>query len=429
MTGFGAGPQGLRERRALGFGIRGGRLCDPVNIRFFSYFYPPCVGGGEVILQHQAEALARRGHAVHVHTTTYTNLNLKQRGESGTRVENGVTVHRHASFALPFRNPLEADAVTPGFLPDLARAADLFVCLGYPSLHLDALSARARLTRTPIVVQNYVTADFLNEILDSGAGLNKRVRAAYWRRWTRPQLARAAMVIADSPAAGRALTERLGLENVRVHIGMAVDPAEFEVPQAARAEVRARLGLGPDRLILAPSRLSKQKGADLLVRAFAPLARDGWRLVIPGAVNETDFATEVRALAAPLGDRVVFGPVARPELLALFREAEAVVLPSRGETVGGVVFEGMWCGALAIVSDAVEAARDDYLCHERNGLLVPGDDVEALRAALHRAMTEDLSGQRAAGRRMVEARFTWERSVDRLWKLYEEVIERRGTRA
>lgn len=393
-------------------------------IRYFSYFYPPCVGGGEVILQHQAEELARRGHDVHVHTTSYTNLNLRERGEAGVRAEGGVTVHRHASFALPFNNPLEADAVTPGFLPDLLGGADLFVCLGYPSLHLDALTARARLTRTPLVVQNYITAAFLREILAAQGGLTKRVRARYWRAWARPLLARASLVIADSPGAGAALRNELGLDNVRVHIGMAVDPAEFDgVTSVERAAVRARLGLGEDRIVLAPSRLSRQKGADLLVRAMAPLLGPGWRLVIPGAVNEPAFADEVRALAAPLGDRVVFGPVPRAELLALFREADVVCLPSRGETVGGVVFEGMWCGALAIVSDAVEAAREEYLRDGENGLLVPSEDVEALRAAVARAMREDLAPLRAAGRHMVESRYTWTRSVDRLWALYEEALD------
>lgn len=402
-----------------------------MKIRYYSYFYPPCVGGGEVILQHQAEELARRGHEVHVHTTTYTNLNLAERGEVGTHLERGVTVHRHSAFAIPFGNPFEADAVAPGLLLDVALAghaegdADLLICMGYPSLHLDALTARARLTGTPLVVQNYVTAAFLDEILAGVGGVNKRIRASYWRHWTRRALARASMVIADSPAACAALKDRLGLENVRVHIGMAVDPAEFDnVSAAARAAVRARLGLGADRLVLAPSRLSHQKGPDLLVRAMAPLLAgdrgEGWRLVIPGAVNEPAFAEEVRALAAPLGDRVVFGPVSRLELVALFREADIVCLPSRGETVGGVVFEGMYSGALAIVSDAVEAARDDYLCHERNGLLVPAGDIEALRAAVARGMTEDLSLVRAAGRRMVEMRFTWTKSVDRLWALYEE---------
>ncbi|MDP2307706.1 MAG: glycosyltransferase family 4 protein [Pseudomonadota bacterium] len=396
-----------------------------MKIRTFSYFYPPCVGGGEVILQHQAEELARRGHDVHVHTTTYTNLNLAERTAAGTTVEGGVTVHRHGSFALPFNNPFEANAVTPGLLRDVVAEADLLVCMGYPSLHLGALTARARLTGTPLVVQNYVTAAFLEEILAGEGGLNKRVRSAYWRHLTRRALARASLVIADSPAAGRALSERLGLGNVRTHIGMAVDPAEFDgVTREARAAIRARLGLGADRIVLAPSRLSRQKGPDLLVRAMAPLfaGTPGWRLVIPGAVNEPEFAAEVRALAAPLGDRVVFGPVSRPELVALFREAEIVCLPSRGETVGGVVFEGMYSGALAIVSDAVEAARDDYVCHERNGLLVPAEDVDALRAAVARGMREDLGPVRASGRRMVEMRFTWSKSVDRLWALYEEAL-------
>jgi glycosyltransferase involved in cell wall biosynthesis len=394
-----------------------------MRIRFFSYFYPPCVGGGEVILQHQAEALARRGHEVHVHTTTYANINLRQRVGPGDSVEGGVHLHRRASFALPFHNPFEQDAVTPGFVADLRAPADLLVCMGFPSLHLDALRVRARLGRTPLVVQNYITAAFLDEILAGEGGPNKKVRAAYWRRWTRPALAGARMVIADSPGAGAALRDRLGLPNVRVHIGMAVDPAEFDsVSQAARRDVRVRLGLGTDRLVLAPSRLARQKGADVLVRAVGPLLREGWRLVIPGAVNEPGFAAQVRALAAAYGDRVVFGPVSRPELVALFRESAIVVLPSRGETVGGVVFEGMYAGALAIVSDAVEAAREDYLHPGENGLLVPSEDVPALRAAVARGMTEELAAMRSAGRRMVEARFTWERSVDRLWALYEEAM-------
>lgn len=392
-----------------------------MRIRFTSYFYPPCVGGGEVILQHQAEELARRGHEVHVHTTPYTNLNLGERVAVGSSVENGVHVHRRASFALPFRNPLEKDAVTPAFFGDAWRAADLLVCVGYPALHLDWLLPRVKATKTPLVVQNYITAAFLDEILAGEGGLNKKVRAAYWRHWTRRELRAANLVIADSPGAAAALSSRLGLQNVRVHIGMAVDPAEFDaVTPTDRAAVRARLGLGADRLILAPSRVSPQKGPDLLVRAAGPLLREGWRLVIPGAVNEPAFAGEVRALAAPYAGRVVFGPVSRTEMVALFREADIVALPSRGETVGGVVFEGMYAGALTIVSDAVEAAREDYLKDGVNGLLVPSEDVDALRAAVSRAMTEPLRDVRESGRRMVAERFTWPASVDRLLELYAE---------
>jgi glycosyltransferase involved in cell wall biosynthesis len=299
-------------------------------------------------------------------------------------------------------------------------------------VHFDALSARASMTRTPLVVQNYVTAAFLDEILSGAGGWNKRVRAGYWRSWVTPRLRAARAVIADSPGAGRALAERLGLRNVQVHIGMAVDPAEFDaVDDAARAAVRVRLGLGADRIVLAPSRMALQKGADWLVEAAGPLLREipDWRLVMPGAVNDAAFAAQVRALAAPLGDRVVFGPVSRPELVALFREGDVVVLPSRGETVGGVVLEGMYAGAACIVSDAVEAAREEYLRDGENGLLVPVGDVEALRAALARALREDTTALRAAGRRMVAERFTWEASVDRLTALYAAAMQPEVARA
>jgi glycosyltransferase involved in cell wall biosynthesis len=213
---------------------------------------------------------------------------------------------------------------------------------------------------------------------------------------------------------------------------MAVDPREFDaLSPADGAAVRAKLGLGADRLLVAPSRLAAQKGADLLLEAVAPLLQGGaggWRLVVAGAVNEPDFAARVDALARPLGDRVVRTELPRAELCALLLEADIVCLPSRGETVGGVVFEGMYAGALCIVSDAVEAAREEYLRDGVNGLLVPALDVGALRAALQRAMTTDTSAMRREGRAMVDARYTWPRSVERLWTVYEEAVERAARR-
>lgn len=401
-------------------------------VRFFSYFYSPCIGGGEVILQHQAEELALKGWEVHVHTTPYTNLNLSTQVEPGSTMEHGVHVHRRRSFALPFHNPFEKDAVTPAFARDVLAHADLFVCVGFPSLHLDLLLAQALARGIPLVVQNYITADFLTEILAGVGGRNKRVRSQYWRTWTRRQLRLAQLVLADSPSAGRALAVELGLRNVHVHIGMAVDPREFQISPGEGAAVRSRLGLGASRLVLAPSRLSRQKGADLLLQAIGPLLLgpqrvDGdWRVVIAGPVNEPEFAVEVRSLAEPLGDRIVFTQLGRAELCALMLESDIVALPSRGETVGGVIFEGMYAGALAIVSDAVEAARDTYLRDGENGLLVPADDVLALRAALRRGMETDTSAMRAAGRAMVEGEYTWAKSVDRLVTLYGNLVAGRG---
>lgn len=411
-------------------------------IRFFAYFYPPCIGGGEVILQHQAEELARRGHQIHVHCTAYRDIACSSEAPAGDSVEGGVHVHRARSALLPFHNPLEKDAVTPGLIAACCLPADLQVCVGFPSLHLDALDARRRVRRRlgrpspPLIVQNYITADFLSEILDArspGArspdsrssnkpSINKRLRAAYWRRHVQGQLARADLVIADSPAAGAALSSRLSLNNVATHIGMAVDPAEFDaVTPAQIAEARAAMGLSADpaaRYLLAPSRISRQKGVDLLLEAAAPLLREDpcLQVAICGPVNEPEFAAGVRAQAAKIGAQAKIGELPRPLFVALMRGAAAICLPSRGETVGGVAFEAMYAGVPAVVSAAVEAAREDYLRDGSCGWLVPPEDPAALRAALAEILADGpgVHLRVGAARAMVERRFTWGASVDRL---------------
>lgn len=394
-----------------------------MRIRYFAYFYPPCIGGGEVILANQARILAGRGHEVHVHCTAYTNLDLSESLATGTSLEEGVHVHRGASWVLPFHNPLEKDAVTPAMLRESLAPSDLNICMGYPSLHLDACTLAKRLRGTPLVVQNYVTADWLDEILDGKGGLNKRIRSRYWHSWVRRELAHADLVLADSPLAAAGLRDRLGLGNAAYHMGSGVDPAEFEaVTPEQIASARATLGLGGDRLILSPSRISHQKGADLLVQAAGPLLEDGWRLVFLGPVNEPEFHDKVQALAAPYGDRVVFGRLQRPEFLALMADAEVICLPSRGEAGGGVVLEGMCAGRTVIASEGVEAAREDYLEPGVNGLMCPVEDVPALQQCLRHAMTQDCSAMRAAARDTVLSRYTWEASVDHLWSLWQGAL-------
>jgi glycosyltransferase involved in cell wall biosynthesis len=396
-----------------------------VIIRFYAYFYPPCIGGGEMILEQQARELAKRGHEVHVHCSPYTNIALTEKTEVGDTTENGVSVHRRRAIHVPFSNPLEQDMVIPAWAYEAFLPADMIVCMGYPSQQLDLLVLRKkRQPNLPLIVQNYVTADFLKEILAGEGGLNKKIRSRYWKTWVRRQLRKADLVVADSPAAAEGLRTELGLDNVICHIGMAVDPVEFDaVTDRQRRAARKALGLGTDKFILAPSRVSPQKGADLLVQAAGPLLKEGWRLAIVGPVNDAAFYEKVRDLAKPYGGRVHFGQLPREKFVSLLQESSIVVLPSRGETVGGVVFEGMYAESAVIVSDAVEAARDDYLQDGVNGLLVPAEDIEALRAALKKLMRRTPKKMIASGRKTVEDRFIWSKSVDSLWIHYKRVLE------
>ena len=81
----------------------------------------------------------------------------------------------------------------------------------------------------------------------------------------------------------------------------------------------------------------------------------------------------------------------------------------------------MYAGVPVVVSDAVEAAAQDYLRGDV-GILFPSENVEALRQALKDALVGHPE-RVAAARRLVQEHYTWKSSVDRLERLFAEARE------
>jgi glycosyltransferase involved in cell wall biosynthesis len=139
--------------------------------------------------------------------------------------------------------------------------------------------------------------------------------------------------------------------------------------------------------LTAVGRLVHQKGFDLLLEAFAPLAEKfpEWTLSIWGEGPEL---AELEAQRDRLGlkDRVRFcGLSARP---GAWREsADAFVLSSRYEGWGNVVAEAM-AAHIPVVSFDCDFGPSNLISNEVNGLLVPNGDVPALREALSRLMAD-----------------------------------------
>lgn len=147
----------------------------------------------------------------------------------------------------------------------------------------------------------------------------------------------------------------------------AVDAALFAPGAAARGGGRCRF--------LYVGRLSPEKGGDVLLAAVAGLDAD---LVVAGSGPE-----EAR-LRAAAGEGVRFlGHVDRDELPRLYREADALVAPSRSEPWGMALNEAAAAGLPLVASDAVGAA-EELVEDGANGYRVPAGDVAALRCALER---------------------------------------------
>ncbi|MGH2492718.1 MAG: glycosyltransferase family 4 protein [Candidatus Limnocylindria bacterium] len=118
-----------------------------------------------------------------------------------------------------------------------------------------------------------------------------------------------------------------------------------------------------------------------------------------------------------------------PELLRLFRDADAFVLPSRGECLSVVLMEAGAAG-LPVISTGVGALREAARDRE-NALVVAADDGAALRAAIERlADDEDLRRRMGrAGHQLARSKFDADRNNDVLLGLLASVARPVGVRS
>ena len=181
---------------------------------------------------------------------------------------------------------------------------------------------------------------------------------------------------------------------------------------------------GPPTVTYA-GRLAREKGVDVLVRAFRLVRerRPDARLLIAGTGPEDP---ALRALVARLGlsDAVEMpGQLENEALDALLGRSWVHAVPSRWpEPFGLTATEAMMRG-IAVVASAIGGLAES-LEHEVTGLRVEAGDEAALAEALSRPLADRALAERlgAAGRRRALALFTIEQSVDRFESLYDALL-------
>jgi glycosyltransferase involved in cell wall biosynthesis len=140
-------------------------------------------------------------------------------------------------------------------------------------------------------------------------------------------------------------------------------------------------------VIVAAGRLTRQKGFDLLIRAFAQVAEHhpDWRVEVYGEGADRD------VLAAQIDDAGLSGVMtlegATQRIGEVLASSAIFALSSRWEGMPIVVLEAMSKGAAVVAFDCPTGPRE--LIHpDRDGLLVPAEDVDAFATALDRVMSD-----------------------------------------
>jgi glycosyltransferase involved in cell wall biosynthesis len=226
-----------------------------------------------------------------------------------------------------------------------------------------------------------------------------------------------AVIAVSEPLVAR--LARSGVPRQRLHyIQNAWSPVEAPV---ARTEARRVLGVAADGFRAGwVGRLSREKGADLLLTAIAELQDEAVAASVLGEGPERAFLT--RSIARlHLGNRVLLhGTILSAG--RLFRAFDVLVVSSRTEGTPIVVFEAMAAG-VPIVATAVGGVPNILGAGE--ALLVE-PNARALAAAI-RSVKEDAG---AAARRAEAARARLDRQfgvgpwIGRYREVYEEIARR-----
>jgi two-component system chemotaxis response regulator CheY len=148
--------------------------------------------------------------------------------------------------------------------------------------------------------------------------------------------------------------------------------------------------------------------AEALIAAVDAAVAIGRPLVVAGPVKDRALGNELERRGAD-----VRGYVAKDELVALYRGAACLVLPSRYEGFGLTVVEAMACGT------PVVAAPDEAL-REVAGDAAVFADPNGFADAIRRALGER-DRLRAAGLERAKA-FTWDETARRTAQVYRELV-------
>jgi len=245
----------------------------------------------------------------------------------------------------------------------------------------------------------------------------------YYRldRWA---LRRMEYVVAVSHDLLEALPQWGVPQNLCLLVENAIDTVQFARRRSTR-EAKQQLGIAPNRLVIGTvGRLSAEKGFDRLVAATDRLLQQGFdlELIILGDGDERD---HLESLIAKLdrADRIRLVGY-QSDLLDYYHAMDVLAISSLREGLPNVLLEAL-ATEVPVVATRVGGVPQ-VIQDGQHGLLVEPNDVDQLTSSLSKLLGDCELRQRlaAAGRQLVEQRFSFAVRMQRIRAIYDKLLGR-----
>ena len=381
------------------------RLC------IVTHTFLPHVGGIERVVYEQSKRLLQRNFEPMVVTNRIDTP--KSYVVDGIKVECYESLNTGFRLGIPYSIPTVTSLET--FLKAV-KSSEIVHAHGHPYLTSLIAAKLAKRYSKPFVLTQHNTFIEYDSIFDNIERLNDLAVG-------KETLKEADKIITVSNAT-KDYVLSLGAkpEKIKVlHNG--VDLVRFRPLTGKREEMRRKLGIPQNSIVvLTVRRLVYKNGIDTLIEGANIAVRKNPKitfLVVGKGPDLNNVQMRIRQLGIENNFRLT-GFVKDEDLPFYYNAADFFVLPSKsGEGLPLVALEAMACGLPVIATNVggiSEILMEDY------GKLVPSNQPELLAKAILEFSNIDFSSRKLELRAVMEEKFSWDKNVETLIGIYEELI-------
>jgi glycosyltransferase involved in cell wall biosynthesis len=380
-------------------------------------FYPAWKYGGAVpAVYNLCRELVKRGHQVTVYATDALDRDTRQK-EKFVELE-GIRVYYFRNLS----NRLAWNMIffSPGMIPPARKemkAFDIVHLQNYRCFQNIVAHYYAKKYGIPYVLQ---PRDQFLAFFQKGQ-LKKFFDITFGYRILKD----ATMLIAERPSEAKSY-QAIGISRDKIRLlPNGVDLTEFaNLPQ--RGKFRNRYALdGKQKIILYLGRIASYKGPQLLVEAFAELAKELEDVSLVIAGPDAGYLPALKRLIKDLRieERVLLtGPILGKDKLEAYVDADVYVMPSWYEGFSIAPLEAYACGTPVITTDRCGTAEWASDIFDR---VIPYDRVrlqQALTEILTQRSLQNRSERQRKSLNLIRERFSWAAITELTEDVYENVL-------
>jgi D-inositol-3-phosphate glycosyltransferase len=380
-------------------------MANHKKIIIVSSFFPPHLGGLELVAYHQAKRLAEIGHDVTVITSKVDKNELSSSSDAfkliRVRAWNGFE-----KFGSPF--PVFSPRLIYILIKNIRKADIVHIHDAfYMSSFLAAICAFV--LRKPIVLTQHV------EMIPHPSSLVKIVQKIIYSTSGALIFRCSSKIINLNDRVENFLIKRRVSRDKLISLANGVD-TEFFKPANSEEKYRIRNKYALDtgrKVALFVGRFVPKKGFDKLLAGRC----DDFQLVFAGGKNPGN----------PDKNAIFLGKMPPEELKFIYQAADIFVLPSEGEGFPLTIQEAMASGLPVITTNDSGYAR--YGFDKKLILLIDRPTVENIKSTIKSIIfNEDrLREMSSYSRSYACEHFSWDNLITRLDDIYDKLIIKRGT--